>query len=294
MKVYADTLYRLLDLARRKGTLEVTPLGAKGAVDASYDCESPVEVFLEARNHVWTNPKRFVGVSAWNFAELYELLPRTEMRMVAASEAPRLSVTMLVRCRKCIACVNQNASHWARRAVDECGFSAASGNRTWFLTLLFAPDVRRKMEQRLREMKGSAPVPSEAYMAAMAPLAKAALQRYFKRLRRSGRQFRYVAAIEPHRLCGDCKQAGIAAPCAHASWFPHLHVLLHETNGPIRKRELKEQWVDGWSKAVLVGPSGSDMRRGVWYVIKYMKKWKQGRVPASIHYGSGKGRASRS
>jgi hypothetical protein len=91
-------------------------------------------------------------------------------------------------------------------------------------------------------------------------------QRYCKRLRKEGCGLRYMLIIEKH-----------------ASGLPHLHALMHETDSPIRHRQLNDQWTWGFSTHKLI-PS-DDNGKAAAYVCKYLSKEMASRVRASTQYG---------
>lgn len=151
-----------------------------------------------------------------------------------------------VRCRKCPQCRSQQARMWTARGMTEC----ESAPRTWFSTLTFdwRSTPQDTMEKQWR-------------------FAQRSLTLFFKRLRKKGCKFRYLAVYEAHR-----------------DGRPHIHVLLHERPGSwIPWKTIDSTWTHGFHKTKL-----ADGPRVAGYLTKYLFK-NPGlcRVRASIRYGSG-------
>lgn len=91
------------------------------------------------------------------------------------------------------------------------------------------------------------------------------IDRYLKRVRKSGAPFRYLLVSE-----------------AHKDGFPHFHLLVHEAALPLTKRLLESNWRLGYSQFRLVNNSDP---RSAFYVCKYLAKSAQTRVRASKGYG---------
>lgn len=70
---------------------------------------------------------------------------------------------------------------------------------------------------------------------------------------------------------------------AHKSGDPHLHILVHEPEGPVTKALLEKQWNLGFSHWRLVGAD----RKAAVYACKYLGKEALTRVRASFRYGQG-------
>lgn len=177
-------------------------------------------------------------------------------------------VDIEVRCRKCPACNRARRRHWALRAQAE----VSKANRTWFGTLTLAPEYQFRCVALARSTLARSGVryddlsPDEAFKERVRPLT-AELQRYLKRLRKSHAGLRHMVVVERHKS-GD----------------PHLHLMLHETLGPIRHKQLTAKWDWGFSKFNLVAEGGSS--KAVGYVTKYLTKDLNHRVISSLRYGS--------
>nr|QXN72816.1 MAG: replication initiator protein [Microvirus sp.] len=168
---------------------------------------------------------------------------------------------MDVPCRKCARCRQFRQMRWRERAIYEM----AIANRTWAVTLTFSPI---QLAGVLASAKGPELVDVERR-------AYADVQRYFKRLRKGGAVFRYLAVFERGEESGRM----------------HYHVLLHETGRfPVPKGVLDEAW-PSFVHARLVdsaaGPGAAS------YITKYATKELSVRPRASERYGRNEGEASR-
>lgn len=98
---------------------------------------------------------------------------------------------------------------------------------------------------------------------------------YFKRLRKQSRgKFRYMVVAERHK-----------------SGWPHWHVLLHDLDpmNPVRHKLLTDQWHLGFTHYRLATDA-----RAASYVAKYISKSLATRVRASLGYGTGGVKRSKS
>lgn len=285
MIVSIEQVRNLYWRARAGGAVEVSPWCLEWHVAGN--CSRPVEVVLEGRPRQWVQPLKYLGLDGF-LRETYQVLPKQEANTVVVSrENPRLKVTLMTRCRKCPECLKTRANEWAKRARVELGLTAACMYRTWHCSYTFNPEARNRVDLLVyREMasKGLQTPALSSYEGLLlrVPHAKHELQLYFKRLRKAKHRFRYFGTVEPHLLCGDCKRIKLPAPCVHATYFPHFHVLIHERS-VIRKRDLQEQWKNGFSGAKLV--DNDEQSRAAWYVSKYIAKGNYGRIVASLRYG---------
>lgn len=197
-----------------------------------------------------------------------------------------LMADYLMPCRSCPPCRKRKMGHWAYRAIREAQDAHAAGRRTWFGTLTLNPAAMSETLQQALEgyMEGSTTGEVEDWwddplcdyrFALHREVLTKELQKYWKRLRKAGLKFRYLAVFERHK-----------------SGLPHIHWLLHETAEPIRKRQLQAQWTHGFTKVKWV-KNGYDKKRrrkvtmefAAFYVCKYLQKHKQSRQLASISYG---------
>lgn len=185
--------------------------------------------------------------------------------MLAANDDKRTFAHRWVRCRKCGACRRARMNYWGFAGMEQTKLSV----RTWFGTLTLTPEWQGELldRARLRSPTPNAEWWSEpqcdARFAAVRDEFLSEVQRYWKRLRKSGHLFKYLLVFERHK-----------------SGLPHAHFLLHECAAPIRKRELRSQWPFGHFQAKLV----SDGERAAWYVVKYLSKSDQARQIASAGY----------
>lgn len=187
------------------------------------DCEAPMTISVLAA----TNP----GVLA---------PPETAADFVAVQH---------VRCRKCKPCLRSRQRQWVYRIAREV---EATPGRTWFVTLTVDP--------KNRALAGSARDPAQAF-AHVARWLGTEVQKYLKRLRKSGAALRYIAVVEPHK-----------------DGYPHMHILVHETGAPIRKKSIQAGWTLGFSSAKLADEGARS------YIAKYLTK-TAGRLRASLKYG---------
>lgn len=153
-------------------------------------------------------------------------------------------VDLRVRCRRCDMCLKARGMMWKHRAIVE----ASASPRTWFLTLTF--------NWRLVDLDEQGAV----------AFASKQLTNYFKRLRKAGHKFRYLAVFERHK-----------------SGMPHIHVLVH-CMSKITWRDLNTEWRVGFSSIKLV--SNPEVTAG--YVTKYTLKARDSvcRIRASVGYGT--------
>ena len=196
------------------------------------------------------------------------------------ADSGALLADQLYPCRECANCRRRHMGHWAYRAIAETREAKDAGRRSWFGTLTLGRDAVSETLLQAQEQYGSAHEewwtdPSCDYRFALhCKVLKRELQLYWKRLRKAGHKFSYLAVFERHE-----------------SGLPHIHWLLHEKAEPIRKRELEEQWHHGFSKVKLVGGYCRKRRRrltpefAAFYVCKYLHKHKQSRQLGSIGYG---------
>lgn len=152
----------------------------------------------------------------------------------------------------------------------------AQGRRTWFGTLTLSLEAQAEFVRRarLRHPDPSAEWWSEPHcderFAAVRVEFLREVQKYWKRLRFSGEQFKYLLVFERHK-----------------SGLPHAHFLLHEEAKPLLKRRMRSQWPWGFFQASLVGGRARNAAapsKAAWYAVKYLTKSHQARVVASRGY----------
>lgn len=179
-----------------------------------------------------------------------------------------LPVDFEARCRTCEQCLLHRRRLWTARGAAEI----TGSSRTWFGTLTVEPFHRFTIRleamakcQRTRCEDFSNLDASEQFKYLAEQLNREATL-YLKRLRQvSGVKLRYLLVSE-----------------AHKDGFPHLHILIHEMNAPIRKALLESQWRYGFSHWRLVDRTEA---KAAVYVCKYLAKEAQTRVRASLRYG---------
>jgi hypothetical protein len=174
---------------------------------------------------------------------------------------------MAVPCRKCANCLAYRRALWTARAKAE--FSFCKPGRTWFCTLTFSDARWYELSTQAHAHARKNGYPSDAKYVAKLCRAGAyrEVQLALKRLRKSGRQFRYMFVPEPHK----------------ARDAIHLHGLLHEQDltMPLTKRLLQSQWEANGFSHFKLSDEGS-----IGYVTKYLTKGNLGRLKASLFYGS--------
>lgn len=182
---------------------------------------------------------------------------RVERRASARDGLGRsVEVAFNVPCRKCEKCRQFRSLQWR----DRCAIEIAIWPRTWFVTLTFSPvhlagilaeaAVNGKGADRARDVEQA---------------AYKHVQAYFKRLRKGGASFRYLAVYELGEQTGRS----------------HFHVMFHEMRrGSLTKRVIEAQWRSN-VHARLVGAEASA------YVTKYATKSAGSPFRASFGYGTG-------
>lgn len=157
-----------------------------------------------------------------------------------------VSIFYYSRCRKCPDCLRARRRQWMRRI----SLRLAQARRTWFVTFTLGPSARAIVRVHKKELGKE-------------------VTRYLKRLRKKlGKRatFKYVVAFELHK-----------------DGTPHVHLLIHEMDNAITRREIEAPWYWGRvknAKLVIV----SERMKALRYVAKYLLKSSDGRVRASLHY----------
>lgn len=175
---------------------------------------------------------------------------------------------MPVRCRQCENCLKHRRRLWTARAIDEC----ALAHRNWFGTLTIRPEdrVRYLYDAQLRNERatgdswGATSYADQYRYLCMAILPD--VTKFLKRVRKNaGTPFRYLLVTE-----------------AHEDGFPHLHMILHESEGSVRKSVLEAAWRSGFSHWRLLRDGDP---KGAYYACKYLSKSALTRIRASQRYG---------
>jgi len=196
------------------------------------------------------------------------------MRRSASSGA--LFATLWVRCRQCPPCLRANMWRWLRSMEGHILDGAANGKRTWFGTITLRPEAQgatlhQAMLKWMHEHAHGSGVPDwwddpncDFRFAMHREVLLHELQKYWKRLRKAGHQFKYIVVFERHK-----------------SGWPHMHCLVHEVGDKITKAALQGQWPHGFTQMKLVD---GDARKAAYYVSKYLSKSRQARQLASVRY----------
>lgn len=178
-----------------------------------------------------------------------------------------LKLSINVRCRECVNCLEARRRMWAWRAVSEWEAS----ERTWFVTLTCRPSAHdhfKMLAQRASDVRANAwetLSPDEQFIARHRSISSE-ITRWLKRVRKnSGAVFRYLCVAE-----------------AHVSGLPHYHVLIHQQGSDVSvdRRTIEAAWRVGFTQSKLV----LDKRAAI-YVCKYLGKSMLARVRASKGYG---------
>lgn len=168
-----------------------------------------------------------------------------------------LEVSMWAPCRRCAKCLQFRQCQWRERAIWECDRTRSSGHRTWFITLTFSP-IHLAGIRLSAKGTGDREIEAAAYPH---------VQRFFKRLRKLGNQFRYMAVYELGERTGRS----------------HYHMLLHEQGPrPTLKAQLESQWRSNVHARLV---DGGEAHRKASYVTKYTVKSFSIRPRASARYG---------
>lgn len=197
-----------------------------------------------------------------------------------ADDGRKYHAVYSVRCRRCGACRRAKRNYWGFAAMRVTFDTMEKGNRSWFGTFTLSMEAQALFLRRARDAHAepnaewwSEPHCDARFAAVRVQFLKE-LQKYWKRLRKRGLRFKYMLVFERHK-----------------SGLPHAHFLLHEQDGPIRKRWLRDTWPHGFFQASLVGgraKSAADPEKAAWYAVKYLTKSDQARVVASRGYAPNK------
>lgn len=170
-------------------------------------------------------------------------------------------------CRRCDGCKKHKKRLWVSRAYHETILSY----RTWFGTLTFAPGLHGQvlaatMRRLWDESVEYSSLSVDEKFAVEAATYYQYVDRYWKRLRKSGYRFRYLCVPE----------------LGTESGLFHFHVLIHETTPhQVPKALLESEWDAGLSHFRLVKTGD---KRAVFYVCKYLSK-DGARPRSSLRYG---------
>ena len=184
-----------------------------------------------------------------------------------------------VRCRKCPPCCRARQRFWTAAASYQTRLTEMEGLRSWFGTLTISPAWQEEFAQRAYELWAANPdgrpnwdnVQCDERFRAVRDVILGEVQKYWKRLRKRGHRFKYFLVFERHK-----------------SGLPHMHFILHEVNGPIRKRTLQEAWQYGFTNVSIIGGKSrkaASPEKAAYYVAKYLNKASTGaRQIASFRY----------
>lgn len=186
-------------------------------------------------------------------------------RATAEISSKFLWIQISVKCRTCSTCLHERRNQWGTRGVSE--FHKAS--RVWFGTLTFdaeaALQLRYSAITRLEKSGTSfVKLTTAEQFHELEKQTYREMSLWLKRLRKETKaKYRFLAVGEPHK-----------------SGVPHYHILIYEQGSRIKKRTLKAQWTQGFTKWKV-----ADTEDTVWYVCKYLTKSESGKVRASIRFG---------
>lgn len=183
--------------------------------------------------------------------------PREVYRAVKPGTPGKRSVEVSFKtpCRRCEKCRTHKRLQWRQRAIHELQKATAQGRRSWMVTLTFSAHHLAGIL-----MSAEGPLPAQVELAAYPHV-----QRYFKRLRKAGHRFRYLAVYERGEATGRS----------------HYHVLLHELGPrPIPKAEIETWWRSNVHARLVSANDGAGS-----YVTKYLTK-SLCRPRASTRYGN--------
>lgn len=191
-------------------------------------CDTPVDVYRAVRPGVW-------------------------------SDVRSLEATMKAPCRRCAKCLQYRQLRWRDRALAELLATDQAGRRSWFVTLTFSP---AHLAGILLEAGGE-----NRPLAQIERAGYRHVQRYYKRLRKAGCAFRYLAIME----------------YGEESDRMHYHLFLHEKGPkPVLKETIEAQW-RSIVHARLV--RGETLAQAASYLTKYATKSMEIRPRASGKYG---------
>lgn len=260
MKRLGRTL--VADLTAKEAAFTARIVGADHA-DYSGNCQKPVPVELTGhKGELLDRLKRWRESNAD-----YGLIDGKAYWSGGVAGTPTVRhVDLKVRCRKCEPCLEVRRNHWIARAKTELG----SAPRTWFGTLTLRPEhqFRISAQARSRLHKGGTifkDLSADEQFAETSRELVREIQLYWKRLRKAGCKFRYLAVIERHK-----------------SGAPHVHYLLHELAEPVRHKALSTCWTLGFSNIKLVAEHENS--KAAYYVAKYLTKASR-RMLSSARYG---------
>lgn len=192
---------------------------------------------------------------------LLDYASQCEAPVGVRADADAIKTDLMVRCRKCPACLDMRRRLWAHRASIE----AEAAERSWFGTLTLSPAVQSRLWATVAVSDAT---PERMYERCVREFAPE-VTKYVKRVRKQSQAgIRYMMVAEPHK-----------------TWRPHYHMLLHECSGLVTKRILDGQWPHGFTQWRLVAAEETGKVAG--YIAKYLAKSVHCRVRSSLHYGSG-------
>lgn len=195
---------------------------------------------------------RRVFVSRWTpYCDDPQLVHRA---VRPGGELPGLEVNMKVPCRRCAKCLQFRQMKWRERALSE----VRRAKRTWFVTLTFSPMHLAGIIQESYAFTRLSPEK------AVDRAAFGHVQKYFKRLRKDGHRFRYLAVYERGEKTGRS----------------HYHLFVHEYDRPIGKRVLQERW-----RSLVHARLVDEFDGSAAYLTKYTTKSFDIAARASQRYG---------
>ena len=172
-----------------------------------------------------------------------------------------IEVSMFGPCRKCEKCLLFRKMKWRERALHELDHTWSQNRRTWMLALTFSPTHLAGVIMEAQKLRGPGDLVERA--------AYRHVQLYFKRLRKAGARFRYLAIFERGGESGR----------------PHYHAFIHESGPrPILHQMLDSQW-RSFANPKLI--RSQDAVGKASYITTYATKSFDIRPRASVGYGKG-------
>lgn len=166
----------------------------------------------------------------------------------ASSAGITLDAVLRIPCGRCVACLKNRARSWTARFLMEYKTRGSVGS---FITLTYSDENLPRMELSFRSDRQD---PADGELCSVPILEKSDLQKFFKRARRAGLQFSYLA-------CGEYGSKGNR---------PHFHACLAGAAFDDVKRgqsaTLQKLWPYGFSSVGSVEPAS------VAYVAGYVLK----------------------
>lgn len=245
MRMHWDRCARLIARAQAHGAERVSI--ASWRWDISGRCERPYHREIIARPEAGEGVRRVV--------------------IEPGKTRSTLMIEILTPCHQCRPCLLTRQRLWSMRAKAEFDGSL----RTWFGTLTLSPEsaqyyLNAARWKDIRQGVDFETLPEKEQFALWNTEVQREVTKYLKRVRKeSGAKLRYLCVTEMHK-----------------SGVPHMHMLVHETEGQgtVKHATLSAQWHVGFERWRLATD-----KRSATYLCKYLSKSAVARVRASLNYG---------